>query len=51
MSDTLKQISEAWEIILLEMDNKLASYSKQMPDQHGMAADFLELLMLGGFKL
>lgn len=47
MEDTLKQISEAWEIILLEMDHKLSSYSKQMPDEHGMSADFLELLILG----
>ena len=47
MADTLKQISEGWESILLEMDNKLHTYAKQMPDHHGMAADFLELLMLG----
>ena len=47
MSDTLKQVAEAWESILLEMDNKLNTYSKKMPDEHGMAADFLELLMLG----
>ena len=32
---------------MLEMDNKLHTYAKQMPDHHGMAADFLELLMLG----
>ena len=43
----LFQISEGWETILLEMDNKLHTYAKQMPDHHGMAADFLELLMLG----
>ena len=47
MSDTLKQISEGWETILVEMDNKLNTYAKQMPDHHGMSADFLELLMLG----
>ena len=47
MSDTLKQISEAWESILLEMDQKLNSYSQKMPDEHGMAADFMELLLLG----
>lgn len=47
MADTLKQISEGWESILLEMDNKLHGYAKQMPDHHGMSADFLELLMLG----
>ena len=47
ISDTLKQISEGWESILVEMDNKLHSYAQRMPDQHGMSADFLELLMLG----
>ena len=31
MSDTLKQISEAWEEILLEMDIKLASYASKLP--------------------
>ena len=29
------------------MDNKLRHFASHMPDQHGMAADFLELLMLG----
>ena len=47
MSDTLKQISEGWESILSEMDNKLQHLASHMPDQHGMSADFLELLMLG----
>ena len=55
MSDTLKQISEAWEGILLEMDEKLASYASKLPDADsdfnsgscGMAADFLELLTFG----
>ena len=53
ISDTLKQISEAWEEILLEMDVKLASYaSKLNNDSHSggscsMAADFLELLTFG----
>ncbi len=47
MSDTLQQISEAWESILAEMDSKLTSYSNQMNDPDGMTADFLELLVLG----
>ena len=53
MSDTLKQISEAWEEILLEMDIKLASYASKLPNNShsggssGMAADFLELLTFG----
>ena len=53
MSDTLKQISEAWEEILLEMDVKLASYASKLPKDsvnggsYGMAADFLELLTFG----
>lgn len=53
MSDTLKQISEAWEEILLEMDIKLASYASKLPNDnlnggsYGMAADFLELLTFG----
>jgi len=53
MSDTLKQISEAWEEILLEMDIKLASYASKLPNNThsggscGMAADFLELLTFG----
>ena len=53
MSDTLKQISEAWEEILLEMDIKLASYASKLPKDsenggtYGMAADFLELLTFG----
>ena len=29
------------------MDNKLQHLASHMPDQHGMSADFLELLMLG----
>ncbi|XP_040568405.1 anaphase-promoting complex subunit 4 [Lepeophtheirus salmonis] len=46
MSDTIKHIKEAWEEILIEMDTKLASYAKQLPEG-GMTADFLELLMFG----
>lgn len=47
MSDTLKQIGEAWESVLLEMDSKLESFAEKLPAQDGMAADFLELLVFG----
>ena len=46
MNDTLKQIQEAWESVLLEMDSKLESYAQKLPED-GLAADFLELLMFG----
>ena len=46
MKDTLNQIQEAWESVLLEMDSKLESYAQKLPED-GMAADFLELLMFG----
>ena len=35
------------ESILLEMDNKLTKLKMKMNDEHGMASDFLELLMFG----
>lgn len=38
--------SEAWETILLEMDEKLTRYAEANPPG-GIAADFLELLMIG----
>lgn len=38
--------SEAWETILLEMDEKLTRYAEANPPG-SMAADFLELLMIG----
>jgi len=44
--ETIKQIREAWETILLEMDTKLASYAENNPPGT-VAADFLELLMFG----
>jgi len=44
--ETIKQIKEAWESILLEMDTKLASYAENNPPGT-VAADFLELLMFG----
>ncbi|XP_043267357.1 anaphase-promoting complex subunit 4 [Venturia canescens] len=46
LSHTLMAISEAWETILLEMDEKLARYADSNPPC-AMAADFLELLMIG----
>ncbi|KOC61948.1 Anaphase-promoting complex subunit 4 [Habropoda laboriosa] len=46
LSRTLMAISEAWETILLEMDEKLARYAEANPPG-GVAADFLELLMIG----
>lgn len=46
LSHTLMAISEAWETILLEMDEKLARYAETNPPC-AMAADFLELLMIG----
>ncbi|TRY62653.1 hypothetical protein TCAL_16639 [Tigriopus californicus] len=46
LNQTLKQLSEAWEEIVLEMDTKLANLAKKLPDG-GMSADFLELLLFG----
>ncbi|XP_066585778.1 anaphase-promoting complex subunit 4 [Prorops nasuta] len=46
LSRTLMAISEAWETILLEMDEKLTRYAESNPPG-AMAADFLELLMIG----
>ena len=46
MSRTLMAISEAWETILLEMDEKLAKYAADKPPGT-VAAEFLELLMVG----
>ena len=44
--ETIKQICEAWETILLEMDSKLSIYAENNPPG-AVAADFLELLMFG----
>lgn len=46
LSRTLMAISEAWETILSEMDEKLARYAESNPPG-AVAADFLELLMIG----
>ena len=49
LADTIKQLTEAWETIVVEMDSKLESYANNMqtPEPGAMAADFLELLMFG----
>ncbi|XP_050071873.1 anaphase-promoting complex subunit 4 [Anopheles maculipalpis] len=46
MNETVDCIIEAWETVLLEMDNKLTNYAKDQPDG-SISADFLELLMFG----
>uniref|UniRef100_A0A182T898 Anaphase-promoting complex subunit 4 n=1 Tax=Anopheles maculatus TaxID=74869 RepID=A0A182T898_9DIPT len=46
MNETIDCIVEAWETVLLEMDNKLTNYAKDQPDG-SISADFLELLMFG----
>jgi len=44
--ETIRQIREAWESILIEMDTKLTSYAENNAPGT-VAADFLELLMFG----
>lgn len=44
--DTVEHIREAWELVLLEMDNKLANYAKKQ-SEGAISADFLELLLFG----
>ena len=46
IDDTIQCIVEAWERVLLEMDNKLTKYAKTQP-KSSVSADFLELLMFG----
>ncbi|CAO1420803.1 unnamed protein product [Diamesa serratosioi] len=46
IDDTIQYIVEAWESVLLEMDNKLTKYAKTQP-KGSVSADFLELLMFG----
>ncbi|KXJ69427.1 hypothetical protein RP20_CCG027068 [Aedes albopictus] len=46
IGDTIECIVEAWETVLLEMDNKLTKYANSQP-QGSISADFLELLMFG----
>lgn len=37
---------EAWETVLLEMDNKLTSYANKQTEG-SLSADFMELLVFG----
>lgn len=46
ISDTIECIVEAWETVLLEMDNKLTKYANSQTEG-SISADFLELLMFG----
>ncbi|XP_053949584.1 anaphase-promoting complex subunit 4 [Anastrepha ludens] len=46
INETIQSIMEAWETVLLEMDNKLTKYANQQPEG-SIAADFLELLVFG----
>uniref|UniRef100_A0A182VQ87 Anaphase-promoting complex subunit 4 n=1 Tax=Anopheles minimus TaxID=112268 RepID=A0A182VQ87_9DIPT len=46
INETIDCIVEAWETVLLEMDNKLTNYAKDQPEG-SISADFLELLMFG----
>lgn len=45
--DTIQCITESWEQVLLEMDNKLSKFAETMPPDESLAADFLELLIFG----
>ncbi|XP_055523633.1 anaphase-promoting complex subunit 4 [Wyeomyia smithii] len=46
INDTIECIIEAWETVLLEMDNKLTKYADGKAEGT-ISADFLELLMFG----
>ncbi|EEZ97189.1 Anaphase-promoting complex subunit 4-like Protein [Tribolium castaneum] len=46
LSNTITTITESWESILLEMDNKLSKYASKVPEG-GVTADFLDLLTFG----
>ena len=45
-TETIRQIKEAWEETLLELNSKLSSYAENNPPGT-VAADFLELLLFG----
>ena len=49
LEDTIKQLTEAWETVVVEMDSKLENYASNLDpsEPSAMAADFLELLMFG----
>uniref|UniRef100_A0A1A9VNC3 Anaphase-promoting complex subunit 4 n=1 Tax=Glossina austeni TaxID=7395 RepID=A0A1A9VNC3_GLOAU len=46
INNTIQCILEAWETVLLEMDNKLTNYANEQPAT-SLSADFLELLVFG----
>lgn len=46
LNKSISTITETWESILLEIDNKLSKYANKVP-QGGVTADFLDLLMFG----
>uniref|UniRef100_A0A336MQA3 Anaphase-promoting complex subunit 4 n=1 Tax=Culicoides sonorensis TaxID=179676 RepID=A0A336MQA3_CULSO len=46
IKDTIQSITEAWETVLLEMDNKLIKFADSQPPGT-ISSDFLELLMFG----
>lgn len=46
IDEVLQCIKEAWESVLLEMDNKLTKYANSQP-AGAVSVDFLELLMFG----
>lgn len=46
LSETITTVTESWESILLEMDNKLSKYASKVPEG-GVSADFLDLLTFG----
>lgn len=46
INDTIQCMVEAWETVLLEMDNKLTKYANSQPEG-SLSADFLELMMFG----
>ncbi|XP_044738265.1 anaphase-promoting complex subunit 4 [Chrysoperla carnea] len=46
LEGTISSIEAAWEIILMEMDSKLASFASSVPEG-AVAADFLDLLLFG----
>ncbi|XP_072042163.1 anaphase-promoting complex subunit 4-like [Amphiura filiformis] len=47
LNSTLNAVSEAWEDILLEMENKLTKYAQQKASDGTVGDEFLQLLMWG----
>lgn len=46
IEDTIEHINEAWESVLLEMDNKLSKYAKNQ-EVGAVSSDLLEVLLFG----